>query len=96
MKNGNGVSWGAVVACTFRLRPEEINLKENMKRDPEKIKKFQKALIKLKKKNDVRTEELAVKLKISNATILSWMSGIRCPNFATVKFLEKEYGMKML
>lgn len=67
-----------------------------MKRDPARIKKFQIAFAKLKEEKDFRTEELAVKLKISNSTVLGWLSGIRCPNWATIKFLEKEYKVKML
>lgn len=68
-----------------------------MKRtDPEKIKVFRESFKNLMEERGLKTEEVAVKLKLSNSTIQSWLRSVRTPSWATMKFIEREYKVKLL
>lgn len=64
-------------------------------KDKTQKEKFQHKLKEMMAKKGLRSEQLAVEMKISNATVLSWLSGRRSPNFVTAQYIEKKYGVKI-
>lgn len=41
-------------------------------------------------------EQMAVDVMVRKETIVSWLSGRRVPSFATIRFIETLYGVKII